>query len=86
MFGVSRQAIEQWKTRGVPSDRRAKIADVVSVIDLLDRKLKTGRLPLVARRPAAAFGGRSLIELVADDGHELLKDSVEHAFDWSSTA
>ncbi len=86
LFGVSRQAIEQWKVRGVPEDRRPKLADLVAVVDLLDRKLKPGRLPLVARRPASAFGGRSILEMVAADHHRDLRGSVEGALDWAATA
>lgn len=86
VFGVTRQAIEQWKTRGIPADRRSKVADLVAAVDLLDRKLKLGRLPLVARRPATAFGGRSLLELAASDEHAELREKVERAFDWSSAA
>jgi hypothetical protein len=86
VFGVSRQAIDQWKDRGIPSDRRGQVADLLGVVDLLDRKLKPGRLPLVARRPASVFGGRSLLELAASDEHTQLRDAVERAFDWSTTA
>jgi hypothetical protein len=86
LFGVSRQAIDQWKTRGIPSDRRRKVADLLAVVDLLDRKLKPGRLPLVARRPATAFGGRSLLEVASSGEHAQLRDAVERAFDWSTTA
>jgi hypothetical protein len=86
LFGVSRQAIDQWKTRGIPPDRRAKVGDLLGAIDLLARKLKPGRLALVARRPATAFGGRSLLELAAADEHAELREGVERAFDWSTTA
>jgi len=86
VFGVSRQAIDQWRTRGIPPERRAKVADLLAVVDLLDRKLKPGRLPLVARRPAGAFGGRSLLEFAASDEQAELRGKVERAFDWSTAA
>lgn len=86
LFGVSRQAIDQWKERGIPPGRRARVGNVVSAIDFLDRKLKAGRLPLIARRPAAAFGGQSLLDAVRAGRDAEVRDSVEHAFDWSGTA
>jgi transcriptional regulator with XRE-family HTH domain len=86
IFGVSRQAIDQWRTRGIPPERRGKVADLLAVVDVLERKLKPGRLPLVARRPASAFGGRSLLELAAGDEQAQLRDAVERAFDWSTAA
>lgn len=86
VFGVSRQAIDQWEARGIPADRRAKLGDLLGVVDLLERKLKPGRLPLIARRPAAVFDGRSLLDVAADGDHENLRDTVERAFDWSASA
>jgi hypothetical protein len=86
LFGVSRQAAAQWLEQGVPSDRQAKLATVVAVCDLLGRKLKPGRLPGVARRPAPAYTGRTMLQVIADDEHEWLLDSVRESFDWSHTA
>jgi transcriptional regulator with XRE-family HTH domain len=86
LFGVSRQAVAQWLEQGVPSDRQAKVATVAAICDLLERKLKTGRLPGVARRPAPAYGDRTMLQLIADDEHEWLLESVRESFDWSHTA
>lgn len=86
LFGVSRQAIAQWRDRGVPGERRAKLSNLVSVVDVLDRKLKPGRLPLVVRRPAEAFEGRTLLEVVAADRDAELRETIDRAFDWSTAA
>jgi hypothetical protein len=40
---------------------------------------------MVARRPAAAFGGHSLLEALVEDPAAAL-DAVEGAFDWAGTA
>jgi hypothetical protein len=86
LFGVSRQAAAQWLEQGVPSDRQAKVATVAAVCDLLERRLKPGRLPGVARRPAPAYGDRTMLQVIADDEHEWLLESVRESFDWSHTA
>src|SRR5207247_3787078 len=86
LFGVSRQAVAQWLEQGVPSDRQAKVATVAAVSDLLGRKLKPGRLPGVARRRAPAYGDRTMLQVIADDKHEWLLESVRESFDWSHTA
>jgi hypothetical protein len=86
LFGVSRQAAAQWLSQGVPSDRQAKAATVAAVCDLLERKLKPGRLPGVARRPAHAYGDRTMLQVIADDDHDWLLDSVRDSFDWTRTA
>jgi len=86
LFGVSRQAAAQWLEQGVPSNRQAKAATVAAVCDLLERKLKPGRLPGIARRPARGYGGRTMLQVVADDEHDWLLDSVRGSFDWAHTA
>jgi hypothetical protein len=86
LFGVSRQAAGQWLDQGAPSDRQAKVATVAAVCDLLQRKLKSGRLPGIARRPARGYGDRTMLQVIADDEHDWLLESVRDSFDWAYTA
>lgn len=86
LFGVSRQAVEQWEVRGVPAERQAKLTAVLAIGELLERKLRPGVLPGVARTPAEAYGGRTMLELIAADRHDWLLQDVRDSFDWASTA
>lgn len=86
LFGVSRQAVDGWLRHGVPADRQEKLAAVLAVADLLARKLKADRVAGVARRPAEAYGGATMLELVAADRHRELLASVRASFDWSTAA
>jgi hypothetical protein len=86
LFGLRRQAVDQWRVRGVPGDRQEKLQTVLALVDLLDRKLKPGRLPGVARRPADAYGGLTMLEMITADRHDELLDSVRRSFDWSTAA
>jgi hypothetical protein len=86
LFGVRRQAVDQWLERGVPSERQEKVQTLVAIADLLERKLKPGRLAGVARRPADAYGGRTMLELIAADRHRELLELIRESFDWASAA
>jgi DNA-binding XRE family transcriptional regulator len=86
LFGVRRQAVDQWLERGVPSERQEKVQTLVAICDLLERKLKPGRLAGVARRPADAYGGKTMLELIAAHRHRELLDLVRDSFDWASVA
>ncbi len=86
LFGVSRQAVDGWLAGGVPADRREKLNALASIADMLDRKLKAGRLPGVARTAADAYGGLTMLEMVARDRHRELLEDVRESFDWSSAA
>ncbi|HZM54746.1 MAG TPA: hypothetical protein VFC03_06930 [Acidimicrobiales bacterium] len=85
VFGVSRQAVGDWMDKGVPSQRMSDVSTALKVVQVMSRKLKPGRLPLVAHRPAPAFGGKTLLEALHDDPQDALS-KVDEAFDWSGTA
>ena len=63
MFGVSRQAVDKWLSRGIPERRRPAVADLEAATDLLVRYLKRDRIPTVVRRPADRLGGSSMLDL-----------------------
>lgn len=86
LFGVRRQAIDGWLARGVPAERQDKLAMLLALVDLLERKLKSDRIPGVARRPAEAYGGQTMLELIAEDRHRELLGIARASFDWSQAA
>lgn len=63
IFGVSRQAVDKWLSRGVPEQRRQMVADLETATDLLVRYLKRDRIPAVVRRPAGRLDGASMLDL-----------------------
>jgi hypothetical protein len=86
LFGVRRQAVGQWRERGIPSSRQAKAATVASICDLLGHRLKPERIPGIARQPAPAYGGLSMLEMIERDRHERLHELVRRSFDWAAGA
>jgi hypothetical protein len=84
LFGVSRQAVGQWRERGVPSNRMAKVATVAAIGDLLQHRLKPERIPGIARRPADAYGGLSMLAMIERDRQDELQAEVRRSFDWAS--
>ena len=84
LFGVSRQAVGQWRERGVPSNRMAKVATVAAICDLLRHRLKAERIPGIARRPAAAYGGLSMLEMIERGRQDELQALIRRSFDWAS--
>lgn len=85
LFGVTRQAVSLWLSDGPPSARRPKVAGVAAIADILAHRLKPARIGGIARKSSAAYGGRSMLELIAADEHEWLLDSVRRSFDYATT-
>ncbi len=86
LFGVRRQAVDQWLSANVPPNRQEKVASVLAISDLLMNKLKAGRVPGVVRRPSDAFGGRSILECISSNRHADVLDSLHETFYWAATA
>ena len=86
LFGVSRQAVDRWRRDGVPAERQEKLSALLALVDLLERKLKPGRLSGVARRPAAAYDGETMLDLIRQDRHGELLESTRTSFDWHVSA
>lgn len=86
LFGVRRQAIEQWEARGVPGERQEKLATLDAIVDLLTAKLKADRIPGVVRRPASAYGDESILGAITAGNEALVLDELRNAFDWAAAA
>ena len=86
LMGVTRQAVDKWLLGSPPAERMAKIGAIAEISDILRHRLKDGIPPVVARRPAEAYGGRSMLEVIADDEHEWLRHSVKETFDYARVA
>ena len=86
LMGVTRQAVDKWLVGAPPIERMAKIGAITEISDMLRHRLRDGMPPVVARRPAEAYGGRSMLEVIADDDHEWLRRSVRDSFDYAIVA
>lgn len=86
LFGVARQAVQQWLDDGAPAARQPKLATILRLADLLDRNLLPERVPGVVRTPAAAYGNRSMLQAIAADDQGAVYEAVARSFDWASTA
>jgi hypothetical protein len=86
LFGVSRQAVDGWLAHGVPAERQEKLATLLALADVLERKLKIDRIPGISRRSVEAYGGKTMLELIAEDRQRELLGLVRDSFAWSQAA
>jgi transcriptional regulator with XRE-family HTH domain len=86
LFGVTRQAMQQWLEGGVPPARQPKVLAVLRIADLLSRNIRPERIPGIVRSPSSGYDGATMLQLIAQDRHQELLDSVERSFDWAATA
>lgn len=86
LFRVERQAISQWRERGTPPGRRAKVTTVAEIATILRHRLRPASVPGVVRKPADAYGQRNMLEMIANDEQEELLAITKRSFDWATTA
>jgi transcriptional regulator with XRE-family HTH domain len=69
LFGVSRQAIEQWLRRDViPVEHRADVDRMAEVAGELSKRFKTDRLPAIISTELPILDNRSISETLQTDG------------------
>jgi hypothetical protein len=81
VFGVSRQAYAKWHSGGIPAERRVDVRLADEATDILLAHVKVDRIPGVVRRPSAALGGASLLDVARDHRLEAVRDEVAAVFD-----
>jgi DNA-binding transcriptional regulator YdaS (Cro superfamily) len=86
LMGVTRQAVDKWLLAGPPPERAPKIAAIAEMGDILRHRLREGLPVAVVRRPADAYGGRTMLEVIAADEHDWLLQSVKDSFDFRRVA
>lgn len=86
LMGVSRQAVDKWLLAGPPAERAPKIGALAELADILRYRLLPGLPGEVVRRPAPAYGGRTMLEVIADDKHEWLLQTTKDSFDFNRVA
>ena len=86
IMGVKRQAVDKWLLAGPPAERMGKIGALAEISDILRYRLRDGMPPVVVRRAADAYGGRTMLEVIAEGDHEWLLQSVKDSFDYARVA
>jgi hypothetical protein len=86
LFNVTPEAARQWTVKGLPNKHAAKASVVAAIADLLYRKLKHSRIPGIIQRPAAAYQGKSILEMIETDQQNQLLELIRQSFDWSTPA
>lgn len=68
LFHVTRQAITKWEVAGVPSLRLADVDRVAQLAEFMQTRLRKDRLPALVRTQAADFDGRTVLQVIRDEG------------------
>ena len=82
----ARTAVESWERDGVPSVASRRLTVIADIVRVLRRNVEESRLPAVVRRPAAVFGGHTLLDCLREGREVDVLEVVQASFDWASGA
>lgn len=68
LFHISPAELQEWKRSGVPVDHAGDVTAVEDVTKRLAVWLEGDRLRSFVRQPRAEFGGRPLLQVLAEEG------------------
>ncbi len=82
LFGISREAANEWFSRGVPVDRMADVGRIADLADALQRRFKAERMPQIVRSELPGLGGRNILEIIGEQGTVAIFDLLDRAFSY----
>lgn len=65
LLGVSRQAVDQWISDGVPPARIADLGRIAQVASALRKRFRADRIPSIVRGALPGLGQRSILATLA---------------------
>jgi len=84
IFGLSRQAVQQWRLRGVPNKRIADVDRIAELARILKRRLLPKRLPQIVRTPAKGLQGLTLLQTLKLHGVDRIYRYLEDLYSYTS--
>ena len=77
LFHVSSAELAGWRKAGVPAQHAAAVSTVEDVAKRLAVWLEPGQLRHLVRQPRPELGGRSLLQMLAEDGPDAVHAEVD---------
>ena len=86
ILGVTRQALEQWRKRGIPAERSADVDRLAAAADWLAEEVIAERIPQIVRTPVPALGGRTMLEYAREEGSLAWLEHLAMLFSMQTTS
>jgi transcriptional regulator with XRE-family HTH domain len=83
LFGVRRQSIQEWRTKGVPIARRASVERLVGLARVLREEIIESRIPEIVRTPDEWLDGKNMLETIEQKGVDPIYAYLKRLFSYS---
>ncbi|MGZ5231287.1 MAG: hypothetical protein ACXWC3_14755 [Burkholderiales bacterium] len=82
LFGISRQAVDEWYIKGVPMGRIADVGRAADLADALHRQFKPERIPQIVRSPLPGLGDQTILGAMQERGTVQVFEMLDRAFSY----
>lgn len=82
LFGISRQAVDEWYSKGVPLGRVADVGRTADLAAALYRRFKPERVPQIVRSPLPGLDGQSILSMIRKSGAAPVFEMLDRAFSY----
>ncbi len=80
LFRVRQPSIAEWRSRGVPPNRRAAVERLHELALVLKREITKSRIPQIVRTPDEWLHGRTILEVIRLEGVEVVYGYLARLF------
>lgn len=80
LFGVTRQAIDNWYKQGIPMNRVADVDRIADVARALHARFVPERIPHIAHASLPGLNGRTILEAIRINGTQVVLNMLDRAF------
>lgn len=85
IFGVSRQALDEWYAKGVPMGRIGDVTRTQALANALHDRFVPERLPQIVRSPLPGLDGATVLAALRAHGTVAIFDLLDRAFSYTAT-
>jgi transcriptional regulator with XRE-family HTH domain len=82
---VKRQALAEWRHRGVPPARSADVDRLLELAERFGRSFKRNRIPQIVRTPGRGLSDRTVLQVLRTDGPQPVSDYLYRLMSFTAT-
>lgn len=82
---VKRQALAEWRQRGVPAGRSADVDRLLELAERFGRTFKRNRIPQIVRTPGRGLSDRTVLQVLKSDGPQVVSDYLYRLMSFNAT-
>ncbi|MHB8139660.1 MAG: hypothetical protein ACYDHD_00135 [Vulcanimicrobiaceae bacterium] len=82
LFGITRQAIDEWYIKGVPMSRIADVERTADLANAFHDQFKAERIPQIVRSPLPGIGNQAVLATIRDQGPVPVMEMLDRALSY----